>query len=127
MPIDGVVGMDPYALAAVLISYRPRSALRDVGKALGLDEDRIALVTKGQHWFDGRRITEERLMEAGLDPQSPVVKLWMELTLQLIGTPRHLSQHPGGFVIASENIAHLVPVENCAMDDRTRVSGARTP
>ncbi|MED5620175.1 error-prone DNA polymerase [Ideonella sp. BN130291] len=107
------------ALAAVLICYRPRSALRDVGKALGLDEDRIALVTKHQHWFDGRRITDERLMDAGLDPNAPVVKLWIELTLQLIGTPRHLSQHPGGFVIASENISHLVPVENCAMDNRT--------
>jgi len=107
------------ALAAVLICYRPRSALRDVGKALGLDEDRIALVAKGQHWFDGRHVRDERLAEAGLDPASPVVRLWIELTLQLIGTPRHLSQHPGGFVIASENIAHLVPVENCAMEGRT--------
>jgi len=107
------------ALAAVVISYRPRSALRDVGKALGLDEDRIAMVAKGQHWFDGRHIEDQRLVEAGLDPQAPVVKLWMELTLQLIGMPRHLSQHPGGFVIAKDNVAHLVPVENCAMDDRT--------
>ncbi|MEW6707776.1 MAG: error-prone DNA polymerase [Pseudomonadota bacterium] len=107
------------ALAAVVISYRPRSALRDVGKALGLDEDRIAMVAKGQHWFDGRHIADERLIEAGLDPQAPIVKLWMALTLQLIGMPRHLSQHPGGFVIAKDNVAHLVPVENCAMDNRT--------
>jgi error-prone DNA polymerase len=107
------------AIAAVVISYRPRSALRDVGKALGLDEDRIAMVAKGQHWFDGRHVSEERLREAGLDPQSHTVQLWVELTLQLIGFPRHLSQHPGGFVIASENIADLVPVENCAMDGRT--------
>jgi error-prone DNA polymerase len=107
------------ALAAVVISYRPRSALRDVGRALGLDDDRIAIVAKGQHWFDGRRIDDERLREAGLDPQAPIVQLWTELTKQLIGFPRHLSQHPGGFVIASEQIAHLVPVENCAMVDRT--------
>jgi error-prone DNA polymerase len=107
------------ALAAVVIFYRPRSALRDVGKALGLDEDRIAMVAKGQHWFDGRRIEDDRLAEAGLDPHSPIVRLWVELTLQLIGMPRHLSQHPGGFVIASDNISQLVPVENCAMDDRT--------
>lgn len=107
------------ALAAVVIFYRPRSALRDVGKALGLDEDRIALIAKGQHWFDGRHVGDERLEEAGLDPRSPVVRLWLELTLQLIGTPRHLSQHPGGFLIASENVAHLVPVENAAMEDRT--------
>jgi error-prone DNA polymerase len=107
------------ALAAVVISYRPRSALRDVGKALGLDEDRIAMVAKGQHWFDGRHVHDARLVEAGLDPSSPTVRLWIELTLQLIGFPRHLSQHPGGFVIAKDNVAHLVPVENCAMDKRT--------
>ena len=107
------------ALAAVVISYRPRSALRDVGKALGLDEDRIAMVAKGQHWFDGRRIDDQRLLDAGLDPRSPIVQLWMALTLQLIGFPRHLSQHPGGFVIAKDNVAHLVPVENCAMENRT--------
>jgi error-prone DNA polymerase len=107
------------ALAAVVISYRPRSALRDAGRALGLDEDRIAMVAKGQHWFDGRRISDERLVEAGLDPQSPIVQLWIELTLQLMGFPRHLSQHPGGFVIAKDNVSLLVPVENCAMEDRT--------
>jgi error-prone DNA polymerase len=107
------------ALAAVVISYRPRSALRDVGRALGLDEDRIAMVAKGQHWFDGRHVEDARLVEAGFDPASPVVRLWVVLMLQLMGFPRHLSQHPGGFVIAKDNIAHLVPVENCAMPDRT--------
>jgi error-prone DNA polymerase len=107
------------ALAAVVISYRSRSALRDVGKALGLDDDRIALVSRQQHWFDGRQVADERLREAGLDPQSPLVRQWLDLTLQLIGFPRHLSQHPGGFVIASEQVSHLVPVENCAMADRT--------
>ncbi len=107
------------ALTGVIISYRPRSALRDVGRALGLDLDRIAAVAKGQHWFDGREILPERLREQGLDPTSLVCRQWTELTKILIGFPRHLSQHPGGFVIARDDISRLVPVENAAMDGRT--------
>jgi len=107
------------ALTAVVISYRPRSALRDMGRALGLDLDRIAAVAKGQHWFDGREVSAERLRENGFDPDAPVCKLWVELTTALIGFPRHLSQHPGGFVIARDDISRLVPVENAAMDGRT--------
>jgi error-prone DNA polymerase len=107
------------ALTGVMISYRPRSALRDMGRALGIDLDRIAAVCKGQHWFDGRTISCERLREQGLDPDSLVCRQWVALTQQLIGFPRHLSQHPGGFVIARDDISRLVPVENAAMDDRT--------
>jgi error-prone DNA polymerase len=107
------------ALTAVVISYRPRSALRDMGRALGLDLDRIAAVAKGQHWFDGREVSAERLRENGFDPDAPVCRLWVELTTALIGFPRHLSQHPGGFVIARDDISRLVPVENAAMDGRT--------
>jgi error-prone DNA polymerase len=107
------------ALTGVIISYRPRSALRDVGRALGLDLDRITAVSKGQHWFDGREIAAERLREQGLDPDSLVCRQWVELTRELIGFPRHLSQHPGGFVIARDDISRLVPVENAAMDNRT--------
>jgi error-prone DNA polymerase len=107
------------ALTAVVISYRPRSALRDMGRALGIDLDRIDAVSKSQHWFDGRRIQPERLSENGFDPESPICKLWVELTTQLIGFPRHLSQHPGGFVIARDDLARLVPVENAAMEDRS--------
>ena len=107
------------ALAAVVISYRPRSALRDAGRALGLDADRIQAVGKGQHWFDGRQINPERLRENGFDPESPMCRLWAELTQQLIGFPRHLSQHPGGFVIARDDLADLVPVEKAAMPDRS--------
>ncbi len=109
------------ALTAVVISYRPRSALRDVGRALGLDMDRIAGVSKGQHWFDGRHIAPERLRENGIDPDAPVARHWVALTRQLIGFPRHLSQHPGGFLIARDHIEKLVPVENAAMDGRTVV------
>ena len=107
------------ALTAVVISYRPRSALRDVGRALGLDLQRIESVSKSQHWFDGRGIAPERLRESGFDPEAPIVRLWMELTAQLIAFPRHLSQHPGGFVIAKGRMAELVPVENAAMPDRS--------
>ncbi len=107
------------ALTGVVISYRPRSAVRDVGRALGIDLDRIDAVSKSQQWYDGRSISPERLRENGFDPDAPVTKLWAELTHQLIGFPRHLSQHPGGFVIAKEQIALLVPVENAAMDGRS--------
>ena len=107
------------ALTAVVISYRPRSALRDMGRALGIDLDRIDAVSKSQHWFDGRRIDPERLRENGFDPESPLVRLWMELTATVIGFPRHLSQHPGGFVIARDELARLVPVENAAMVNRS--------
>ncbi|MBL8334339.1 MAG: error-prone DNA polymerase [Rubrivivax sp.] len=107
------------ALTGVVISYRPRSALRDMGRALGIDLDRIDAVAKGQHWFDGRSISPERLRENGFDPESPVCRLWVELTATLVGFPRHLSQHPGGFVIARDQLARLVPVENAAMEGRS--------
>ncbi|MDP2006099.1 MAG: error-prone DNA polymerase [Rubrivivax sp.] len=107
------------ALTGVVISYRPRSALRDVGRALGIDLDRIEAVSKSQHWFDGRQIDPERVRENGFDPEAHLTKLWLELTQQLIGFPRHLSQHPGGFVIARDTLAELVPVENASMPGRS--------
>ena len=107
------------ALTGVVISYRPRSALRDVGRALGIDLAQIDGVAKSQHWFDGRSISAERLRENGFDPDSTICRLWIELTQSLIGFPRHLSQHPGGFVIARDDLARLVPVENAAMADRS--------
>ncbi len=119
--IYGKYGRHRAALTAVVISYRPRSAVRDVGRALGIDLQRIDAVAKGQHWFDGRSISPDRLRENGFDPDAPVTRLWVELTHQLIGFPRHLSQHPGGFVIARDQIEQLVPVENAAMPDRSVV------
>jgi len=107
------------ALTGVVISYRPRSALRDVGRALGIDLQRIDAVAKSQHWFDGRAIDPERLRENGFDPDAPLSRLWAELTATLIGFPRHLSQHPGGFVIARDQLSRLVPVENAAMEGRS--------
>ena len=117
--IYGKYGRHRAALSAVVISYRPRSALRDAGRALGIDLQRIETVSKSQHWFDGRGIAPERLRENGFDPNAPMVRLWMELTMQLIGFPRHLSQHPGGFVISKGRLAELVPVENATMENRS--------
>jgi len=107
------------ALTGVVISYRPRSALRDVGRALGIDLERIDAVARGQHGFDGREVHAERLRENGFDPAAHHCRLWIELTRQLVGFPRHLSQHPGGFVIAKDDLSRLVPVENAAMDGRS--------
>jgi error-prone DNA polymerase len=112
-------GRERAALAATVIRYRARSALRDVGRALGLDETQIERLTREHHWFDGRRILPERLAEAGLDPASPITQRLVTLTEELIGFPRHLSQHVGGFVIARGRLDELVPVENAAMPDRT--------
>jgi error-prone DNA polymerase len=107
------------ALAAVVVCYRPRSALRDVGRALGIDAERIDAVARSAHWFDGRQVDVQRLAEHGFDPQARTTQLWAALTQQLVGFPRHLGQHPGGFVIARETLAHTVPVENATMPGRS--------
>ncbi|WP_293780348.1 error-prone DNA polymerase [uncultured Oxalicibacterium sp.] len=107
------------AIAASLITYRPRSAMKDVGKALGLDFEQVNRLSQSHKWWDGREISEERLRESGFDPEASVVKKLVELTQTLIGFPRHLSQHVGGFVIAQDNLARLVPIENASMKDRS--------
>ena len=107
------------ALAATVIRYRPKSALRDVGKALGLDLDQIERLSKTVHWWDDREVSRTHLLEAGFDPDNPVIERLLQLTGQLIGFPRHLSQHVGGFVIAREALDRLVPIENAAMPERT--------
>ena len=107
------------ALAATVICYRPRSALRDVGRALGLDRLTIERLARSMQWWDGSRIDERRVREAGLDPGNALLALALEMARQLLGFPRHLSQHVGGFVIARHSLAELVPVENAAMPERT--------
>ena len=107
------------ALAATLICYRPKSALRDVGKALGLSLDQVDRLAKSMAWWDGRCIKPERLREAGFDPDNPVIRDVVALVHELLGFPRHLSQHVGGFVIARDRLSRLVPVENAAMAART--------
>ena len=107
------------ALAATVISYRPRSALRDVGKALGLEALQIDQLARSMQWWDGRKVDDERVREAGFDPDNPVVARLLTLVRELIGFPRHLSQHVGGFVISAGPLSELVPVENAAMAERT--------
>jgi error-prone DNA polymerase len=112
-------GRDRAALAATVITYRPKSALRDVGKALGLDLAQVDRLAKGLAWWDGRRVRPERLREAGFDPDNPVIERLIALVDIIVGFPRHLSQHVGGFVISRGPLSHLVPIENAAMDERT--------
>jgi error-prone DNA polymerase len=107
------------ALAAVVISYRPKSALRDSGRALGVDLAIVDKVCKQHHWFDGKADLLNRLAESGLDPAAPLSQQWASLAQRLLGFPRHLSQHPGGFVMARGKLSRLVPIENAAMADRS--------
>jgi len=107
------------ALAATVICYRPKSALKDVGSALGLDPQRMNRLTGSLAWWDDPDVWPKRLRECGFDPDSTAVRQLLTLTGELLGFPRHLSQHVGGMVIADEPLHHLVPVENAAMDDRT--------
>ncbi|QIM51676.1 error-prone DNA polymerase [Hydrogenophaga crocea] len=112
-------GRDRAALTATVISYRPRSALRDVAKALGVDLGVIQALNKGVRWWEGEGIAPERLIEVGLDPASLQVRQLVELATELMGFPRHLSQHTGGFVLTRGPLTRLVPVQNAAMPDRT--------
>jgi error-prone DNA polymerase len=112
-------GRDRAALAATVICYRPRSALRDVARAMGLDPLQVAALARSMQWWDGAKIDDARVREAGLDPSSPVLVRVLALARMLLGFPRHLSQHVGGFVIARDLLEELVPIENAAMPDRT--------
>ncbi|MDO9132204.1 MAG: error-prone DNA polymerase [Hydrogenophaga sp.] len=112
-------GRERAALTATVISYRPRSALRDVGKALGFDEAALDALGSGHRWWSEDGFAPERILEAGLDPDSLQVRQLVALTGQLMGFPRHLSQHTGGFVLTQMPLSRLVPIENAAMADRT--------
>lgn len=107
------------ALTAVVNTYHGAGAIRDVAKALGLPPDQVnALADCCGRWSSGPP-TPERLQEAGFDPQNPLLRRVLILTGELIGFPRHLSQHPGGFVISEHALDTLVPVENATMAERT--------
>jgi len=107
------------ALAATVVTYRPRSAIRDVGKALGLDQQLVDHLAKSLSWWDKREVLEERFAEAGINPRSIIIDQFLSLIDAILGFPRHLSQHVGGFVISSGPLSQLVPVENAAMAERT--------
>lgn len=112
-------GRERAALTAVVSSYHGAGAVRDVAKALGLPPDQVnALADCCGRWSD-KPPDDERLTEAGFDPENPLLRRVLVLTGELIGFPRHLSQHPGGFVISEQPLSTLVPVENAAMAGRT--------
>jgi len=107
------------AIIATVIHYRPRSAIRDVGKALGLTEDVTAALADTVWGSWGKGLDENQVRQAGLDPQNPMVERAVELAAELIEFPRHLSQHVGGYVLTQDRLDTYVPIGNAAMDDRT--------
>ncbi len=135
-------GHDRAAIAATVISYRARSAVRDVGKALGIEPDMIEEYARGHFWFDGSSVLEEKLAEASLQKNVGPILQWLELSRLLLAVyptredeiadadeygnrlkerpafPRHLSQHVGGFVLTQGKLTRLVPVQPASMDDR---------
>ncbi len=112
-------GRERAALAAAVVTYRTRGALRDVGRVLGFGSSQIDALTASLAWWDKREQLPDRLRAVGLDPAAPRVAKWLQLAEALRGFPRHLSQHVGGFVISRGPLARLVPVENAAMAERT--------
>jgi len=107
------------ALTAEVISYRGRLAVREVGKALGFSQDCVDRLAKSQDWWDEQPVGAEQLAAVGLDGREPSVAALVRLTNELMGFPRHLSQHVGGFVITRDALCDLVPIEKAAMPDRT--------
>ncbi|HKX56809.1 MAG TPA: error-prone DNA polymerase, partial [Xanthomonadales bacterium] len=112
-------GRDRAALAATVISYRPRSAIRDVAKALGFSPGQADLLARNTAWWDQAESFSERIAQQGFRLDNLKVRQLVYLVQTIIGFPRHLSQHVGGFVISEAPLASLVPVENAAMPDRT--------
>ncbi len=112
-------GRDRAALTATVISYRPKSAVRDVGKALGFSAEVVDMLAGSHQWWDGKAVSEGHLTAAGLDANDLAVKQLMRLVGEIMGFPRHLSQHTGGFVLTSGPLLRMVPIENASMVDRT--------
>ncbi|MFL5225599.1 MAG: error-prone DNA polymerase [Microvirga sp.] len=115
----GRYGRDRAAICSTVIHYRPRMAIREVGKALGLTADITAALsdTVWGHW--GEELPDDQVRQAGLDPANPAIRQAVDLANKLIGFPRHLSQHVGGFVLSQSRIDETVPIGNAAMADRT--------
>ncbi len=110
---------DRAAIVATVISYRSRSAIRDVGKALGLTEDVTAALANTVWGISGGGIDKQQIRQAGLDPENPIIRRAVELAITLIGFPRHLSQHVGGFVLTRDRLDETVPIGPAAMDKRS--------
>jgi len=107
------------ALAATVITYRTRSAIRDVGKALGLDKQLIDQLAKSLAWWDSANDLETRIAEVGMRIEPQIMQQFFSLVQQIKGFPRHLSQHVGGFLITQGQVSELVPIENASMPERT--------
>jgi error-prone DNA polymerase len=120
--IYNTYGRDNAALTATVIHYRTRRAVREVGKALGLSEDVTATLAGSVWGWSNDGVRDERARNLGLDPADWRLRLTLELSKEIMGFPRHLSQHPGGFVISHERLDNLVPIEKAAMENRTVVS-----
>jgi len=112
-------GRDRAGLTATVICYRARGAIRDVGKAMGLSADLVDKLARTVWGWGREGIDDARAREAGLDPDEPTLRLALDLSRRVVGFPRHLSQHVGGFVISRGPLSELVPIENAAMPDRT--------
>jgi error-prone DNA polymerase len=112
-------GRDRAGMTAEVITYRGRSAVRDVGKAMGLGPDIVDQMAKRLEGWHSGAPSEEQIREAGLDPMDRTVRLVLALTNELLGFPRHLSQHVGGMVMTRGSLCELVPIENASMQDRT--------
>src|SRR5207253_11523056 len=114
-------GRDHTGIAATVISYRGRSAIREVGKAFGLSEDVIGALSSSIWGMGGGAVRVAELERAGIDVGSPRIKKLRALVDEIQSFPRHLSQHVGGFVITRSRLDEVVPIANAAMDDRTVV------
>ena len=112
-------GRERAGIAATVIHYRPRSVIRDVGKALGLTEDVTARIAASQWGSWGDRIPDRDVLQAGLDPANPMISRAVRMASRILGFPRHLSQHVGGFILTRGRLDELVPIGNAAMADRT--------
>ena len=112
-------GRDRAALAATVITYRPRSAIRDMGKALGFSLTQVDQLARNTAWWDNPEGFTQRIRQQGFDLDNLKIRHLVHLVQTLVGFPRHLSQHVGGFVISETPLAALVPVENAAMANRT--------
>jgi error-prone DNA polymerase len=117
--IYGRYGRERAGIAATVIRYRPRSAIREVGKALGLTEDVTARLAGTQWGSWGTAIADERIQQAGMDPANPMIRRAVDMAGRIMGFPRHLSQHVGGFILTRGRLDELVPIGNAAMADRT--------
>lgn len=114
-------GRERAAIAATVICYRTRSAIRDVGKALGMEQSLVDHLAKSMAWWDKSQDLQQRIAAAGLQTHQKLLQQFFILVEQIRGFPRHLSQHVGGFVIAETRVSDLVPLENASMPDRTLI------